>query len=88
MLGRAALQKRIMALLRKIETCTVGVCQAWDDTFMNWDGSTKHLSQYPKTKVSVMLITKNLYNLALRIFFYLKKICMFLPCTRRSRYRR
>ena len=40
-----------MAMLRKIETCTVGVCQAWDDTFMNWDGSTKHLSQYPKTKV-------------------------------------
>jgi neurofibromin 1 len=59
-LGRAALQKRIMALLRKIETCTVGVCQAWDDTFMNWDGSTKHLSQYPKTKVSLMLITKEI----------------------------
>ena len=40
-----------MAMLRKIETCTVGACKAWDDTFMNWDGSTKHLSQYPKTKV-------------------------------------
>jgi len=48
--GRAALQKRIMALLRKIESCTHGVIQAWEDTFMNWEGSTKHLSQYPKTK--------------------------------------
>lgn len=43
--GRAALQKRIMAMLRKIDISTVGVCQAWDDTFMNWEGSTKHLSQ-------------------------------------------
>ena len=48
--GRAALQKRIMALLRKIESCTHGVWQAWEDTFMNWESSTKHLSQYPKTK--------------------------------------
>ena len=67
--GRAALQKRIMALLRKIESCTYGVwqvmcylarcpgvftycglLQAWEDTFMNWESSTKHLSQYPKTK--------------------------------------
>ena len=47
--GRAALQKRIMALLRKIENCTHGVIQAWEDTFMNWEGSTKHLSQYPRT---------------------------------------
>ncbi|XP_023326814.1 neurofibromin isoform X3 [Eurytemora carolleeae] len=48
--GRAALQKRVMSMLRKIELSTIGVCQAWDDTFMNWEGSTKHLSQYPKTK--------------------------------------
>ena len=48
--GRAALQKRIMALLRKIELCTHGVIQAWEDTVMNWKGSPKHLSQYPKTK--------------------------------------
>ena len=48
--GRAALQKRIMNLLRKIESCTHGVIQAWEDTFMNWEGSTKHLSNYPKTK--------------------------------------
>ena len=39
-----------MVLLRKIENCTHGVIQAWEDTFMNWEGSTKHLSQYPKTK--------------------------------------
>ena len=48
--GRAALQKRIMALLRRIESCTNGVWQAWEDTFMNWDSSTNHLSGYPKNK--------------------------------------
>lgn len=48
--GRAVLQKRIMALLRKIETGNQGVGQAWDDTFINWESTTKHLSQFPKQK--------------------------------------
>ena len=48
--GRAVLQKRIMALLRKIETANQGVWQAWDDTFINWESTTKHLSQFPKQK--------------------------------------
>jgi neurofibromin 1 len=48
--GRAALQKRIMTLLRKIEHCTTGVLQAWEESFMNWDSCTKHLLQYPKGK--------------------------------------
>ena len=48
--GRAVLQKRIMALLRKIETGNQGVLQAWDDTFINWESTTKHLSQFPKQK--------------------------------------
>ena len=49
--GRAALQKKIMALLRKIDGCTSGVQSAWDDTFLNWDISTKALSHFPKLKV-------------------------------------
>lgn len=48
--GRAVLQKRIMALLRKIEMGNPGVMQAWDDTFINWESTTKHLSQFPKQK--------------------------------------
>lgn len=48
--GRAALQKRIMALLRKIEHCTQGCSQAWEDTFMNWEATTKMLVSYPKSK--------------------------------------
>lgn len=48
--GRAVLQKRIMALLRKIETGNQGVLQAWDDTFINWESTTKLLSQFPKQK--------------------------------------
>ncbi len=27
-----------------------GVSQAWDDTFINWESTTKHLSQFPKQK--------------------------------------
>ena len=45
--GRAALQKRIMALLRKIDHCTQGCSQAWEDTFMNWEATTKMLVSYP-----------------------------------------
>ncbi|RWS09353.1 neurofibromin-like protein, partial [Dinothrombium tinctorium] len=48
--GRAALQKRIMFLLRKIEYCTQGCSQAWEDTFMNWEQTTKLLVSYPKAK--------------------------------------
>ncbi|XP_022666414.1 neurofibromin-like isoform X2 [Varroa destructor] len=49
--GRAALQKRIMGLLRKIEHCTQGCSQAWEDTFINWNYLTNFLVQYPKTKL-------------------------------------
>ncbi|KZS14138.1 Neurofibromin [Daphnia magna] len=49
--GRAALQKRIMTLLRKIEHCTPGCLQAWEDTFKNWDIATKQLQSYPKARV-------------------------------------
>ncbi|RZF46611.1 hypothetical protein LSTR_LSTR002943 [Laodelphax striatellus] len=49
--GRAALQKRIMVLLRKIEHCVNGVQPAWEETFRNWEGSTKLLTSYPKAKL-------------------------------------
>ena len=48
--GRAALQKKITALLRKITICTPGVMQAWTDTFYNWEVSTKALTNFPKQK--------------------------------------
>ncbi|XP_074643053.1 neurofibromin-like [Tubulanus polymorphus] len=48
--GRAALQKRIMSLLRKIEHSTPGNNQAWEDTFTTWDTATKILENFPKTK--------------------------------------
>lgn len=49
--GRAALQKRIMVLLRKIEHCVNGVQPAWEETFRNWDSTSKMLTSYPKTKI-------------------------------------
>lgn len=51
--GRAALQKRIMGLLRKIDNCTQGCSQAWEDTFNNWDSTTKMLISYPKAKLDL-----------------------------------
>ncbi|KAK0170129.1 hypothetical protein PV328_010729 [Microctonus aethiopoides] len=42
--GRAALQKRIMALLRKIEHCGNGVQSAWEETFKNWDSMCRILT--------------------------------------------
>ncbi|CAH1393434.1 unnamed protein product [Nezara viridula] len=49
--GRAALQKRIMTLLRRIEHCVNGVQPAWEETFRNWEVLTKILTSYPKTKI-------------------------------------
>ena len=40
-----------MALLRKIEESTPGNMQAWSETFMNWESSTRYLDNYPKTKL-------------------------------------
>ncbi|XP_043264316.1 neurofibromin isoform X1 [Colletes gigas] len=48
--GRAALQKRIMALLRKIEHCVNGVQPAWEETFRNWEVTSRQLVNYPKSK--------------------------------------
>lgn len=43
MTGRAALQKRIMALLRRIDKCTPGCLAAWQETFNYWDQTTRLL---------------------------------------------
>ena len=51
--GRAALQKRVMSLLRRIEKCTQGCSQAWEDTFLTWESTTKSLVSYPKAKIDV-----------------------------------
>lgn len=48
--GRLALQKRIMTLLRKIEHCVHGVQPAWEETFRNWELTSKVLQTYPKCK--------------------------------------
>ncbi|XP_049883616.1 neurofibromin isoform X3 [Pectinophora gossypiella] len=44
----AALQKRIMALLRKIEHCVNGVQPVWEETFRCWDSLCKLLQKFPK----------------------------------------
>ncbi|XP_026322570.1 neurofibromin [Hyposmocoma kahamanoa] len=46
--GSAGLQKRIMALLRKIEHCVNGVQPVWEETFRCWDSICKLLQKYPK----------------------------------------
>ncbi|XP_030236643.1 neurofibromin isoform X4 [Gadus morhua] len=48
--GRSTLQKRVMALLRRIEHPTPGNIEAWEDTFGKWDQATKHILNFPKNK--------------------------------------
>ncbi|KAG8122701.1 hypothetical protein E2320_018194, partial [Naja naja] len=48
--GRTALQKRVMALLRRIEHPTAGNTEAWEDTHFKWE-ATKLILNYPKTKM-------------------------------------
>ncbi|KAL7986978.1 hypothetical protein Chor_005897 [Crotalus horridus] len=48
---RTALQKRVMALLRRIEHPTAGNTEAWEDTHFKWEAATKLILNYPKTKM-------------------------------------
>lgn len=60
--GRAVLQKRIMALLRKIDQPTSGNTQAWEETFRNWECSNRSLINYPKTKLEDGMIGDTLHR--------------------------
>ncbi|XP_053968460.1 neurofibromin isoform X3 [Anastrepha ludens] len=48
--SRLTLQRRMMNLLRKIEHCVDGVQTAWEETFRNWEITSKVLQTYPKCK--------------------------------------
>ncbi|XP_072557475.1 neurofibromin isoform X1 [Paramormyrops kingsleyae] len=49
--GRAALQKRVMALLRRAEHPTAGNTEAWEDTYAKWEQATKLILSHPKIKI-------------------------------------
>ncbi|KAF7700963.1 neurofibromin isoform X1 [Silurus meridionalis] len=49
--GRSALQKRVMALLRRIAHPTPGNTEAWEDTHAKWEYATKLILNHPKTKL-------------------------------------
>uniref|UniRef100_A0A671VT64 Neurofibromin n=1 Tax=Sparus aurata TaxID=8175 RepID=A0A671VT64_SPAAU len=48
--GRSTLQKRVMALLRRVEHPTPGNIEAWEDTYSKWDQATKQILNFPKNK--------------------------------------
>ncbi|XP_010789415.1 neurofibromin-like [Notothenia coriiceps] len=48
--GRSTLQKRVMALLRRVEHPTPGNIEAWEDTYAKWDQVTKQILNSPKNK--------------------------------------
>ncbi|KAK7882743.1 hypothetical protein WMY93_028917 [Mugilogobius chulae] len=48
--GRSTLQKRVMALLRRVEHPTPGNIEAWEDTHARWDQVTKQILNFPKNK--------------------------------------
>uniref|UniRef100_A0A803SV01 Neurofibromin 1 n=1 Tax=Anolis carolinensis TaxID=28377 RepID=A0A803SV01_ANOCA len=60
--GRAALQKRVMALLRRIEHPTSGNTEAWEDTHLKWEAATKLILNYPKTKMEDGQVAESLHK--------------------------
>ncbi|XP_064425136.1 neurofibromin [Latimeria chalumnae] len=60
--GRAALQKRVMALLRRIEHPTAGNTEAWEDTHTKWEHATKLILNYPKAKLEDGPVTESLHK--------------------------
>uniref|UniRef100_A0A9J8CNN8 Neurofibromin n=1 Tax=Cyprinus carpio carpio TaxID=630221 RepID=A0A9J8CNN8_CYPCA len=46
--GRNTLQKRVMALLRRIKHPTAGNLEAWEDTYAKWEQATKQILNHPK----------------------------------------
>ncbi|KAM9321250.1 neurofibromin [Gastrophryne carolinensis] len=61
-LGRAALQKRVMALLRRIEHPTPGNTEAWEDTHTKWEQATKLILNFPKTKLEDGQVAESLHK--------------------------
>ncbi|XP_043860258.1 neurofibromin isoform X3 [Dromiciops gliroides] len=60
--GRAALQKRVMALLRRIEHPTAGNTEAWEDTYTKWEQATKLILNYPKAKIEEGQVAESLHK--------------------------
>uniref|UniRef100_A0A8D2N5L6 Neurofibromin n=1 Tax=Zonotrichia albicollis TaxID=44394 RepID=A0A8D2N5L6_ZONAL len=60
--GETALQKRVMALLRRIEHPTAGNTEAWEDTHAKWEQATKLILNYPKTKMEDGQVTESLHK--------------------------
>uniref|UniRef100_A0ABM5EN50 Neurofibromin isoform X1 n=1 Tax=Pogona vitticeps TaxID=103695 RepID=A0ABM5EN50_9SAUR len=60
--GRTALQKRVMALLRRIEHPTPGNTEAWEDTHLKWETATKLILNYPKTKMEDGQVAESLHK--------------------------
>ncbi|KAM6933556.1 neurofibromin-like isoform 2-T2 [Xenentodon cancila] len=48
--GRSTLQKRVMALLRRIEHPTPGNIEAWEDTHSKWEQVTKQILTFTKNR--------------------------------------
>ncbi|KAM6466310.1 neurofibromin isoform 2-T2 [Liasis olivaceus] len=60
--GRTALQKRVMALLRRIEHPTAGNTEAWEETHLKWEAATKLVLNYPKTKMEDGQVAESLHK--------------------------
>ncbi|XP_033027312.1 neurofibromin isoform X3 [Lacerta agilis] len=60
--GRAALQKRVMALLRRIEHPTAGNTEAWEATHLKWETATNLILNFPKAKMEDGQVAESLHK--------------------------
>ncbi|XP_077775582.1 neurofibromin isoform X3 [Podarcis muralis] len=60
--GRAALQKRVMALLRRIEHPTAGNTEAWEATYLKWETATNLILNFPKAKMEDGQVAESLHK--------------------------
>uniref|UniRef100_A0A3Q0RVP7 Neurofibromin 1 n=1 Tax=Amphilophus citrinellus TaxID=61819 RepID=A0A3Q0RVP7_AMPCI len=79
--GRSTLQKRVMALLRRIEHPTPGNIEAWEDTYSKWDQATKQILNFPKNKADDGQVTHSLHVTISRPLLRMRNAFRFVCCS-------
>uniref|UniRef100_A0A8C1XIR4 Neurofibromin n=1 Tax=Cyprinus carpio TaxID=7962 RepID=A0A8C1XIR4_CYPCA len=77
--GRNTLQKRVMALLRRIKHPTAGNLEAWEDTYAKWEQATKQILNHPKKVEDGQVVKRTLISQVYHFFFPLYQLFSLCP---------